>query len=309
MTVEIRPKQKQFERSDDGLRYAVITPVRDEAEYIQKTLDAMTGQSIKPVEWIIVDDGSIDATPEIVSRYAAVTPWIRQVRRADRGSRQRGKGVVEAFYAGFENLDEDFDFIVKLDGDLSFAAEYFESLLREFGANPKLGIAGGGVYEKLDGENWVLRASRDHVRGPTKVYRRSCFEAIGGLVPALGWDGIDEWQARAQGWDVRTFAELKVYHYRVTGAATGTLRSRIEEGYGAHFMGYHPLYQIARGIQHMPSKPFVVGGAAMIVAFFIAWLRGERQIADRQVIRYVRRTQLEQLAGLLTGKPIHEYDR
>jgi biofilm PGA synthesis N-glycosyltransferase PgaC len=290
----------------DNTKYVVITPVRDEAEFIEKTIRSMIQQTIKPTEWVIVDDGSTDETAEIVARYAADRPWLRLVHREDRGTRQRGKGVVEAFYTGYEVLTQDYEFIVKLDGDLSFELTYFESLLREFASNPKLGIAGGGVYERLDGKNWVLRTTKDHVRGPTKVYKRACFEAIGGLVPALGWDGVDEWKALAFGWEVQSFLDLKVLHYRFTGAASGSLKSRIEQGYGAHYMGYHPLFMIARGIRHIFNRPYLVGGMAMLIAYFVVWMRGQEQLPDLSVIRYVRRTQLRQLAGLLVGKPIHQ---
>lgn len=302
------PEEKTLNLEQYGdTRYVVITPVRNEAGFIEKTIHSMTQQTVRATEWVIVNDGSTDETAEIVARYTTEYPWIRLVHREDRGTRQRGKGIIEAFYAGYETLTcQDYDFIVKLDGDLSFEPAYFESLLRGFASNPKLGIAGGGVYERLDGKNWVLQATRDHVRGPTKVYRRACFEAIGGLVPALGWDGVDEWKALTLGWEVQSFLELKVYHYRFTGAATGPLESRIEQGYGAHYMGYHPLFMIARGIRHMFTQPYLVGGLAMIIAYFVAWLRGRERLPDPAVMRYIRRTQLRQLAGLLTGKPIHE---
>jgi len=290
------------------MSYVVISPVRTEAEFIEETITSMCRQTVKPAEWIIVNDGSIDDTAAIVARYAVEYPWIKLMNRADRGARQRGKGVIEAFYAGYNFLTHhDYDYIVKLDGDLSFEPNYFEALLHQFAANPKLGITGGGVYERLDGKNWTLQAAKDHVRGPTKVYRRACFEAIGGLVPALGWDGIDEWKALTLGWEVQSFLYLKVWHYRITGAATGSLKSRIEQGYGAYFMGYHPLFMIARGLRHMLNRPYVMGGLAMILTYFLAWLRGLEQLPDPAVTRYVSQTQWRQLLDLLTtGKPIHE---
>lgn len=286
--------------------YAVITPVRNEAEFIEKTIQSMINQTVKPVAWVIVNDGSTDETAEIIGRYLNRHPWIKLVNLDDRGIRQRGKGVVEAFYAGYQTLTHPYDFIVKLDGDLSFEPAYFETIINRFLANPQLGIGGGSVYEKLDGIHWTRDSTQDHVRGPTKVYRKTCFDEIGGLMPALGWDGIDEWIARSRGWEVQSFLDLQVLHYRVTGAATGALKSKVEQGYGAHYMGYHPLFIIARGIRYMAKPPYLIGGLAMIYGFFFARLRGLERYSDKQVIRYVRRTQLKQLAGLFNGQPVHQ---
>lgn len=288
-------------------KYAVISPVKDEAAFIELTLNSMIEQTIRPSVWVIVNDGSRDDTETIVKKYAQKHNWIKLINRPDSGGiRKRGQGVVEAFYSGYDTLSEHYDFIVKLDGDVSFKPDYFESLLEKFYADPQLGIAGGGLYEKPDGNNWVLYTTRDHVRGCTKVYRRACFEAIGGLVPSMGWDGIDEWKALAKGWKVQSFLHLKIYHYRFTGAATGYLKSFVEQGYGAYRMGYHPLFMIARGIRRMTDKPFVIGGAAMIASYFRAWVKREEMLADASVVRFVRETQVKKLAGLFTGKPIHE---
>jgi biofilm PGA synthesis N-glycosyltransferase PgaC len=291
-------------------KYVVISPVRNEAQFMEQTVQAMIHQTVKPTEWIIVNDGSTDETAEIVSRYAEPYPWLKLVhreKREDKGDRQRGKGVIDTFYFGYERLSsQDYDFIIKLDGDVSFESTYFEFLLRKFASNPKLGIAGGGLHERVDGKNWTLRSSKDHVGGPAKMYRRACFEAMGGLVPALGWDGLDEWQALALGWKVESFEELRVLHHRIMGKATGPLKSKIEMGYGAHYMGYHPLYLIARGIRHMVTWPYLVGGIAMIMAYFVAWLQGREQLPDPFVIRCIHRTQLKQLAGLLVGKRVYK---
>ncbi|MCP4538177.1 MAG: glycosyltransferase family 2 protein [Chloroflexi bacterium] len=288
-------------------KYIVITPVKNEAEFIEKLIQSIVQQTIKPREWIIVNDGSTDQTEEIVNKYVTKHSWIKLLNREDRGFRQRGKGIVETFYVGFEALTtQDYDFIVKLDGDLSFESTYFESLLLEFARNPKLGIAGGGLYEQPDGKKWVLYTVKNHVRGATKMYRRACFEAIGGLVPAMGWDGIDEWKSLTLGWEVQSFFEYQMFHYRYTGTGTGKLKSRVEEAHGAYYMGYHPLYMIARGIRRMVSQPYVIGGIAMILTFFADWLMGREQLPDPSVIDYVRRTQLRQLVDLAKGKPVYE---
>lgn len=288
------------------MSYAVISPVKNEAEYIELTIESMIHQAVKPAAWVIVNDGSQDETEKIVRKYTGEFPWIRLVNRPGSAIRKRGKGVVEAFYTGFETLVEEWDYIVKLDGDASFDPDYFSSLLQEFAADPLLGIAGGALYEKPDGKTWILNTVEDHVRGATKVYRRACFEAIGGLTPSMGWDGIDEWKALAAGWKVRSFLNLEFMHYRYTGAATGYLRSFYEQGYGAYRMGYHPLFITARGLRRMTDRPYVIGGLAMIWAYFVAWLRHEELLAGPAVVRFIRRTQLQKLAGLLHGKPIHD---
>ncbi len=287
-------------------RYVVISPVKDEAAYIDATIRSMIEQTIRPAMWVIVNDGSQDETQAIVEKSARGYPWIQLINRQNTVIRKRGKGVVEAFYAGFDTLQVEYDFIVKLDGDVTFGPDYFESLFVEFQKDPMLGIAGGGLYEKPDGQTWVLYAVKDHVRGCTKVYRRECFDSIGGLVASMGWDGIDEWNALAKGWKVRSFLSQKIYHYRFTGAATGYLKSYIEQGHGAYRMGYHPLFMIARGIRHMTNPPVLIGGAAMIGAYFMAWFRRQEFLADPGVVRYIRQTQLKQLAGLISGKPIYE---
>lgn len=287
-------------------RYVVITPVRNEATFIEKTLCSMVRQTVRPDLWVIVNDGSSDGTEAIVGQWAKVYPWIQLVNREDRGVRQRGKGVIEAFYAGYRTLVDDFDYIVKLDGDISFEPDYFKALLMEFKADQRLGIAGGCLYESQDNKTWILYRATDHVRGATKIYRRACFEAIGGLVPAMGWDGIDEWKALSLNWKVHSFIEYPLYHYRFTGAATGFLKSCFEQGEGAYRMGYHPLFIVARGLRRMTDRPYVIGGIAMVAAYIQAWLRKEEMLADPSVVKFVRQAQMQKLFGLFTGKPVHE---
>lgn len=295
----------KFEKLDE-VRYVVISPVKNEAEFIELTLESMIHQNIRPSAWVIVNDGSTDGTEKIVQKYTQDYPWIKLINRTGEIVRRRGKGVVDTFYFGYETIDKDFDFVVKLDGDVSFEPDYFESLIKEFLSDPSLGISGGGLYEKPDGKTWILNTTEDHVRGATKVYRRACFEAIGGLKPSMGWDGIDEWTALSKGWKVRSILGLKFMHYRYTGAATGYLKSFYEQGYGAYRMGYHPLFTIARGIRRMTDRPYIFGGFALMWAYFVAWIRQEEFLADLEVVQFIRKTQLQKLAGLLKGIPVHE---
>ena len=298
-TLPVSPEQIQ---ANLQTQYAVISPIKDEAEYIAMTITSMLAQTIRPVVWIIVNDGSHDNTQSIVEKYAQENPWIKLVNRQDMGIRKRGKGVVEAFYTGFKTLAAPYDFIVKLDGDVTFGPDYFEAILKRFAADPRLGIAGGGVYEKANGRAYILNTAREHVRGCTKIYRRTCFDEIGGLVSAMGWDGIDEWQALSKNWKVQSFLEEKIYHHRLAGKATGFLKSNFEQGVGAYCMGYHPLFIIARGIRRITDPPFLLSGAAMIGGYFSAWVQRKELLADPSVIRYVRQSQLSILSEMVTRK-------
>ena len=299
-----------IDRSTPQNKYLVVSPVRNEEQYIEGTIRSMVCQTVPPVEWIIVNDSSTDGTAEIVKRYAQHYPWMHLINRDKRQEgqdRQRGKGVIDTFYYGYERrIDDSHRFVVKLDGDVSFEPEYFGFLLEQFAADARLGVAGGSLYEQICGTEWTLRSALDHVRGPIKMYRRACFVEIEGLERALGWDGIDEWKAQSKGWHVRSFAEMRVYHHRPTGEATGKLKAKIEQGYGAHYMGYHPLYTIARGVLHMARRPYVLGGLTMMLGHLAAWLQGREQYGDRSVRRFVRRTQRKQLVGLMLGRKVHE---
>jgi glycosyltransferase involved in cell wall biosynthesis len=280
-------------------KYVVITPVRNEATHVGKTLASMVAQTVKPAEWVIVNDGSTDGTEQIVNGYAAQYPWIRLINRKNRGFRQRGPGVVEAFYEGLRHLTEtDYKVIVKLDGDLSFDPRYFETLLEAFVRNPRLGITSGGIHVQTNGRWIIERYLTPWTSGPSKVYRRACFEAIGGLRRSLGWDGVDNWHAQMLGWEIGRDKRLRVLHHRPWGAATGNLKSRVEEGQGAYYMGYHPLFMLARGTWRMINRPYVIGGCAMIWGYVASWLT-RRERVEPELVRFVQRAQLRLLASLL----------
>ncbi len=293
--------------SDTKNIYVVITPVRNEAAFIGRTIDSMIAQTVRPAQWVIVNDGSTDDTADIVRAHIAGHPWIRLIQRPDRGFRQRGGGVIKAFNAGYAALTiTDYHFIVKLDGDVSFAPDYFERLLARFTAQPRLGIAGGTCYVQ-DGKTWKPEGTDPtHVRGATKMYRRACFEDIGGLVAHLGWDGVDEWQARTRGWQAQSFLDIPIYHHRTTGGAGGFLQGRIEQGRAAYYMGYHPLFMLARGVRRMADRPFVLGGLSLLWGYASDWLRQRKQVNDPAMIHFLRQNQLKRL-GLAPRRPIGDH--
>jgi glycosyltransferase involved in cell wall biosynthesis len=282
-------------------RYVVITPVRDEAEYIEATLQSVCHQTVRPAEWVIVNDGSSDRTGEIIDQYAARYSWIRVIHRQDRGFRKSGGGVMEAFYDGYNTLRcDNWDFIVKLDGDLSIAIDYFEKCFEHFRRDPELGVGGGQIHHEVSGTLKLEVNPTFHVRGATKIYRRACWEAIGGLWPAPGWDTIDEVKANMLGWKTYSFADLPLVHHRLTGAADGLLRNRVKHGMVCYISGYHPLYVAASCLFRLLQKPYFIGSAAIVYGFLKAHLIQAPRFDDRTYVAYIRDQQLRRLCGMQT---------
>ena len=283
------------------IKYVVITPVRDEEKHMEATIEAVAGQTIRPTEWVIVDDGSSDRTGDIIDQYAAKFSWISVVHRSNRGFRKSGGGVVEAFYDGYDRLRcNDWAFVVKLDGDLTFAGDYFEKCFEHFERDPKLGVGGGEIYHDVGGVQKLEANPKFHVRGATKIYRRDCWEAIGGLLRAPGWDTIDEVKANMLGWKTYSFGELQLVHHRLTGTADGLLRDRIKHGIACYVSGYDPLFVVASCVSRLIQKPYIAGSAAIFYGFIKGyWIRAPR-VNDKQFIKYVRTQQLRRLCGLET---------
>jgi len=278
--------------------YAVITPVRDEGEHLPDTIESMASQSIRPSLWVVVNDGSSDDTGTVAEAAAAKYSWVRVVHRPDRGFRKAGGGVVEAFYDGYKMAGNvPWDFLVKLDGDLSFKPSYFQSCIQRFERDPSLGLGGGTICNDVGGV-WVAEAKGDppfHVRGATKIYRRACWEAIGGLLRAPGWDTLDEFKANMLGWKTYSFRELKLLHHRIAGEVDGAWKNWFKNGRANYISGYHPLFMMLKCTQRMFKKPYGVAGLGLMSGFASGYLNDLPQVEDRALIGYVRRQQLNRL--------------
>jgi biofilm PGA synthesis N-glycosyltransferase PgaC len=282
-------------------KYVVISPVRDEEKYIRFTLDSMIAQALRPTEWIIVNDGSKDATGKILDEYALEHPWIRPVHRHDRGFRKAGGGVVEAFYAGHRKLTcTDWDFIVKLDGDLTLAPDYFERALAYFEHEPRLGITGGTVYHDVNGKLEIEKTPKFHVRGASKIYKKECWTAIGGLLEAPGWDTIDELKSNMLGWTTKSLPDLHILHHRFTGTADGSWRGSVKNGRANYISGYHPLFVGARCVYRLFYRPYVVGAIGMFWGYASGYLMKIPRVDDPALIEYTQRQQLARLFGRQT---------
>ena len=277
-------------------RYVIITPARDEGEYIEKTIHSVLSQTIKPVRWIVVNDGSNDDTGKIIDEYVRGYSWIKAVHRKNRGFRKAGGGVIEAFYDGYNLIDfKDWEFIIKLDGDLSFDADYFQKCFGYFEENPKLGIGGGAIYNKVNGGLELEKTPVFHVRGATKIYRRECWEAIRGLIEAPGWDTVDEVKANMLGWQTQTFPDIKVVQLKPTGEADGTWRDLTKHGRANYIAGYHPLFMAVKCLKRLGQKPYLMGSVALLYGFISGYTEKIPQIEDRALIEYLRKQQLRRL--------------
>ncbi len=281
--------------------YSIISPVRNEAKYIERTIASVVRQEHRPLEWIIVDDGSNDVTPKIAEAAAAQHAWIKVIRRQNRGFRQPGQGVVEAFNEGLAQLEnKQPDFVCKMDGDLEFAPDYFATLLRKFAQNPRLGMASGVTYLPLaNGKIMQEKVAPDYVVGPIKLYRRACFEDIGGLEPHLGWDTIDVYRARMHGWETANYRELIVLHLRQMGTAKGIVWGKMKTGMGEHYYGSHPLFVVARCIYRMSERPYVIIGVSIALGYLQAFVRREPRMNDPEFVKFLRKDQLARLRRML----------
>jgi len=280
----------------------VISPVRDEAGFVRHTLDSMLAQTLRPQEWLFVDDGSRDDTRAIIESYAAEHPWIHVVSRSDRGYRKVGSGVIAAFDDGFSQLrSSDYAYIAKLDGDMSFPPRYLEVMMERLQGDPMLAAVSGKVFRPENGGFVEESIIDEMVAGQFKLYKRHCFEAIGGFTQTILWDGIDIHRCRMRGYTTLSFhhPDAQLIHHRLMGSSDRNVyQGRIRLGRGLWFMGYHPLYLIAAGTFRMHERPVLIGGAIIIAAYFYAGLRREPRFDDTAFIESLQRWQLKRLGEL-----------
>lgn len=267
-----------------GVAYVIVTPVRDEESHIEKTVRSVVRQTLRPILWIIVDDGSSDRTPEIVNRYVQVYPFIKLVHNSGAGIRQPGSGVIRAFNHGCASMGEvDYDYIVKLDGDLSFEMDYFEKLFEKFLQDNRLGIA-SGIYLEIDKSgSWKeVPMPHYHAAGASKVLRRECFQSIGGFIVAAGWDTVDEIRAMTRGWKTGHFPDLQMRHHKLEGSGIGIIRTSLMHGKIYYLTGGSKLFLLLKIIHRMTTKPYVLGALALSWGYLKAMLSGRSLLVTRR---------------------------
>ncbi len=292
----------------DTLTFALITPARNEAAYIEGTIKSVVAQTVHPVRWVIVSDGSTDGTDDIVRKYAADHPWIELLRRPERKERQFA-AKAHAFNAGYERLKGlDYDIVGNLDADITFEPDYFAYLMKQFSADPKLGVAGTPFVEDFDqpGKHTYAHksASLEHVSGACQLFRRACFEGVGGYVPVKG--GAIDWiavtTARMQGWRTRTFLEKICFHHRKIGTANdAALMVNFHYGKKAYYVGGHPLWAMIRGVFQMKNRPWIVGGFLFQCGFTWAAITRMPRPVTKELITFHRGEQMARLKTLVAG--------
>jgi biofilm PGA synthesis N-glycosyltransferase PgaC len=307
--VEVKEIQRMTVAPErETLRYVLITPARDEAQFIPKTLESMIHQTVLPVRWVIVSDGSTDGTDEIVQQYAANHSWIELVRTPERTERNFG-GKVNAFNAGYERVKLlEYDVIGNLDGDASFEPDYIEYLLKQFEAYPKLGVAGTNylesAWQKSLKHDFRFSNSQD-VSGICQLFRRKCFEATGGYQVSRsgGVDLIASIRARMHGWETQTFSGRFAVHHRQQGTAEAhKYLVEFHNGRKDFIFGSHVVWELCRAAYRLTKKPYVVGGCFIVAGYFCALLKNTPKTVSPDVVVFRRKEQLRKLFNVVRGK-------
>jgi glycosyltransferase involved in cell wall biosynthesis len=279
------------------LNYALITPARNEAQYIELTIKSMIAQTLLPLKWVIVSDGSSDQTDELVRKYLIEHQWIELLRMPERAQRHFA-GKVHAFKAGYERLkDTKVEIIGNLDADVSFEPRHFEFLIGRMSENPQIGVAGAPFREGTFQYDYRF-SNIENVWGGCQLFRRECYEAIGGYMPLKGGciDHVAILSARMIGWQTRTFTEMVCVHHRQMGTAMqGVLKARFKIGVKDYTVGNHPLWELARTIYQMKSSPFAIGGLALGLGYAWSLIRRAEVPLSPDLVAFVRREQLNRL--------------
>ena len=294
--------------------YVLITAARNEEAFVEKTIESMIHQTVSPVKWVIVDDGSSDRTAEVVEQYAKSHSWIELIRRPRRTERNFA-GKVNAFNEGLQRLEElEFAFVGNLDADISFGPDHFEFLLGKLVEDSALGVVGTAYTQEGWDSTQDSFEGQVSVHGACQLFRRLCFLEIGGYCPnpAGGVDWIAVTSARMRGWKTRNYADRRFHHYRTMGTAERShLGAAFDYGAKDYFLGGSPVWELFRASYRMTKKPIILGGVALLLGYCWAVLRRVKRPISPELIRFNRREQMKKLRMILASvvklKKINKY--
>lgn len=277
------------------MKYYIVIPSYNEEALIPLTLESLISQTVLPSKIVVVNDNSTDKTAEIVLEFAKENPFISLVNKTSENIHLPGSKVIQAFQKGFETLDENYDLIVKIDADLIFPTNYFETVIKHFESDPTIGMAGGFCYIEKNGD-WVLEnlTDKDHIRGALKAYRKETFQQIGGLKPAMGWDTVDELLCKFYNWKVVTDESLHVKHLKPTGANYNKT-ARYKQGEAFYTLGYgFWITAIASAkLAMMKKKPFLF--LDYIQGFWKAKSAKKTMLVNPEQAKYIRKYRLQKM--------------
>jgi len=283
------------------LSYVLLTPARNEEAFIEKTIESVVHQTVRPLKWVIVDDGSTDRTPEIVNHFLPENPWLEMVQLPQRRDRSFA-AKVSAFNVGYERVRNlGYEVIGNLDADVRFDADYLEFLLNKFGEDPNLGVAGTIFHEDGYSSERQSFEGHNHVAGGCQLFRKRCFEEIGGYIPhrAGGIDWMAVTTARMMGWKTRSFREKSFFHYRHLGTAgRSVVSASFSYGEKDYYLGGHPLWEFFRVLYRMKKRPYIMDGLALGLGYCWAFLRRTPRPVSRELMAFHRKEQMQKLGAI-----------
>lgn len=295
-------------KKEGNLSYVLITPARNEEAFIELTIQSVIRQTILPIKWVIVSDGSTDGTDEIVRKYADRHPWIELIRMPEHRDRNFAAKVA-CFNAGYEKVKQSaYHIIGNLDADISFGEDYFEFLLEKFIETPELGVAGTPFVEGTFQYNYKF-VSSEHVSGACQLFRRRCLEEVGGYTPIRegGIDWVAVTTARMMGWKTKTFTDRRCLHHRKIGSGKDRLlATKLKVGRQDYYLGGHPLWEVFRALYQMRLRPYVIGGLLIFGGYIWASLKGEERLISEELVKFRRSEQMQRLRrqfGRLLRRP------
>ena len=284
--------------------YVLLTAARNEEAFLEKTLQSVVSQTVLPLKWVIVSDGSTDGTDDLVLRYAAEHSFIELVRAGQDAERNFGS-KAKAVMAGYGRLTNlNFDFVGNLDADVSFDPGYFANMFKLFAARPQLGLAGGVREDYCDGRFIPVPCDRNSVGGPYQLFRRECFDQIGGYLPLQygGIDAVAEISARMHGWEVESFPQYTIFHHRCTGTANRSKwQASFRAGIRDYAIGYHPLFEISRLTRRMFREFSFVSSPVWLTGYFWAMLKKIERPVDEKFLTFFRQEQLSRMRSTVTS--------
>jgi glycosyltransferase involved in cell wall biosynthesis len=275
--------------------HVVVTPSRDELDFLPALVDSMVSQTLPPSEWVIVSHNSGEEAMSLLEEASEKYNWITIIPVDDLSKRKRGAQIAKLVNLGLSEASSDWAFFSKIDSDMILPEDYFEKIISNFLDSEKLGITSGSCFILSNGRKVIEKVSKDHTRGGLKTYRRSCFDDIGGIRELDGWDGIDNIMAQMEGWDTHSFQDPKAQHQRRTGSHSGLVSGCFESGKFAHAMGYFPPFMLARSLHRMTSKPILIGGFSMFIGYLFSIMSRQKRVNEPEVISFLRKKQKNRL--------------